>query len=127
MLHARKLFPLVILLLAGSILEKKSIAAELRIPRTISCSKGSVIIKQVAPAETYEQTKTAAFTLTVNGKSENATGIENGNFTKVTSKSWYVFGGTGGLTFAKNTSSADRVICTNSKYGITTPGFEVRF
>ena len=106
----------------------KCVAGELMIPRLISCSKGSVIINQISPADRYELTKTAAFTLTVNGRTENATGIENGNFTKVTSQTYYVFGGTGGLTFGINSSSSGRrAICTNSKYGNTSPGFEARF
>jgi len=105
----------------------KSVASEPRIPRVISCSEGSVIINQVSPAETYELTTAAAFTLTVNGTTENAIGIENGNSTKVTSQTYYVFGGTGGLTFARNKGSSGQAICTNSKYGETTPGFEARF
>jgi hypothetical protein len=121
---------LVLIAISGDV----SVARELRIPRiprVISCSKGSVIINQISPADTYEQTTAAAFTLTVNGTTENAIGIENGNFNKVTSKTYYVFGGTGGLTFARNSSPYSGVagvaICTNSKYGVTTPGFEFRF
>lgn len=127
MKHSFKLNLTSILLCLIAISGGKSVASDLRIPRVISCSEGSVIINQVSPAETYEQTTASAFTLTVNGITENAIGIENGNFTKVTSQTYYVFGGTGGLTFARNSGSLGRAICTNSKYGETTPGFEARF
>jgi hypothetical protein len=109
-------------------------ASELRIPRSISCAQGSVVINQISPAQTYEQTTTAAFTLTVNGSQEAATGIENGNTTNVTSSNYYVFSGPGGLTFARhkgkpyfgNDGNAE-VICTNSKYGDTSPGFDAQY
>jgi hypothetical protein len=113
---------LVLIAISGDV----SVANELKIPRVISCSEGRVIINQVSPADTYERTAAAAFTLTVNGTTENAIGISHGNYNKVTSKTYYVFLGTGGLTFARN-SSSERAICTNSKYGVTTPGFEARF
>lgn len=109
-------------------------AYELRIPRRISCSYGSVIINQVSPAQTYEKTTAAAFTLTVNGSQEAATGIESGNITNVTSRNYYIFSGTGGLTFARhrgrpyfgNDGNAE-VICTNSKYGDTSPEFDAQY
>ncbi len=109
-------------------------ANELRLPSKISCANGSVTIEQISPAKTYEQTTTAAFTLSVNGNSEAATGLQNGNVSKVASKSYYVFSGTGGLTFAShrgkpyfgNDGNA-KVICTNSKYGYITPGFDAKY
>tara|TARA_B100000073_G_scaffold58726_1_gene43639 strand:+ start:213 stop:593 length:381 start_codon:yes stop_codon:yes gene_type:complete len=126
MKHSIKLSGTSLLLCLLAISGHKCVAGELRIPRLISCSKGSVTINQISPADTYELTKTAAFRLTVNGTTENATGIENGNFTKVTSQTYYVYGGTGGLTFGRNSSSGRRAICTNSKYGKTTPGFRTK-
>jgi hypothetical protein len=113
---------LVLIAISGDV----SVANELMIPRVISCSEGRVIINQVSPADTYERTSAAAFTLTVNGTTENAIGIANGNYGKVTSKTYYVFRGTGGLTFARNSSSG-RAICTTQKHGVTTPGFEIRY
>ena len=77
-------------------------ANEIRIPRSISCSRGSVIITQTSPVQTYEQTSTAAFALSVNGSKEAATGMANGSISTVTSKNYYVFSGSGGLTFAKH-------------------------
>lgn len=108
-------------------------ANELMLPSKISCANGSVTITQRSPAQTYEQTTTAAFTLSVNGNSEAATGLMRGNVSKVVSKSYYVSGGTGGLTFAShrgkpyfgNDGNA-KVICTNSKYGSTTPEFDAK-
>ena len=105
-------------------------AQKLSVPSKISCKYGSILIRQVGPAETYDNTKTAAYTLTVNGIVENATGIESGNFTKVSSKNYYVSAGTGGLTFARHQGKPyfgkdgnAELICTNSKYGDTSPGF----
>lgn len=109
-------------------------ANELRLPNRISCANGSVTIEQTSPATTYEQTKTAAFTLIVNGFAEAATGLQNGNVTKITSKNYYVSRGTGGLTFARhkgkpyfgNDGNAE-LICTDSKYGEGSPGFSASY
>ncbi|MCP9783625.1 hypothetical protein KBY83_09905 [Cyanobium sp. WKJ7-Wakatipu] len=97
-------------------------ANEFRLPSRISCINGSVAIKQISPAQTYENTTTAGFTLTVGGVTEQATGIANGNYNKIESRGYYVFLGTGGLTFAKQ-DGINKAICTNSKYGNTTKGF----
>jgi len=109
-------------------------ANELRVPSRISCANGSVTLKQTSPATIYEQTTTAAFTLSVNGITEAATGLQNGNVTNVTSKNYYVFSGTGGLTFASHKGKAyfgndgnAKIICTNSKYGKTSPGFSASY
>ncbi len=96
----------------------------LYLPSSISCAYGSVSIRRTGPILEEGITRTAAYTLTVGGITEAATGIEHGNYSKVVSKTYYVFGGTGGLTFAKN--NAGKAICTNSKYGATSPGFEYK-
>ena len=110
-------------------------ANELRLPSKISCANGSVTIEQTSPAITeYEPTITAAFKLSVNGYTEAAAGYQNGNVTQVVSKNYYVFSGTGGLTFARhkgkpyfgNDGNAEE-ICTNSKYGEPSPGFSASY
>ena len=110
-------------------------ANELRLPTKISCANGSVIIEQTSPAITrYEPTITAAFKLSVNGYTEAAAGYQNGNVTQVVSKNYYVFSGTGGLTFAShkgkpyfgNDGNAE-LICTNSKYGEASLGFSTSY
>ena len=108
-----------------ALMQSQSVNAnEFRFPSRISCVNGSVAIKQLSPAQAYENTTTAAFTLTVGGVMEQATGISNGNYNKIESRSYYVFLGTGGLTFAKR-GGGDIAICTDSKYGNTTKGFKV--
>jgi len=103
--------------------QQSAFGNELNVPSKISCQFGSVIVKQISPVQTYELTKAAAYTLTVNGITEPASGLEYGNITTVLSKSYYVFTGTGGFTFAKNSDHHNKAICTNSKYGKPTPGF----
>ena len=112
------------LLFAAAILTgTEAFAKKLMIPSQISCKHGSVFIKQVGPTESFNNINAAAFTLTANGATESATGIESGNFTKVSGYRHYVFAGTGGLTFGKRSDKKNVVICTNSKYGTTSPEF----
>lgn len=93
------------------------------IPRSISCVSGSVKIKRVGPlASVNTNTTVAPYTLTVNGKSEPATGYFNGNDRRVEGSRYRIFSGTGGLTFAESGDNG-KLICSNSKYGDTTPGF----
>ena len=98
-------------------------AAPMVVLREISCNNGSLIIKQVGPTQSYGDTITAAFTIKSNGITEHATGIKNNNFFEVKSKTYYVYAGTGGLTFGKNGVPKKIVICTNSKYEQPSPGF----
>jgi hypothetical protein len=91
-------------------------AEKLLIPKMISCDKATIRIVQTTKTLSYDHVRAAAFTLTVNGITEPAIGIESGNSTKVESVNFYVYGGTGGLTFGNNNKQRD-VVCTNSKYG----------
>lgn len=95
------------------------------IPKSVSCVNGSVKIRRAGPlANINTDTTIAAYTLTVNGKSEPATGYFNGNDRRIEGTRYHIFSGTGGLTFAESGDNG-KLICSNSKYGNTTPGFKV--
>lgn len=94
------------------------------IPKSISCVNGSVKIRRVGPLVSVDtNTTVASYTLTVNGKSEPATGYFEGNNRRVEGTHYRIFSGTGGLTFAESGDNG-KLICSNSKYGNTTPGFK---
>ena len=95
------------------------------IPKSISCDNGSVKIRRVGPlASVNTNTTVASYTLTFNGKTEPATGYFEGNNRRVEGTHYRIFSGTGGLTFAESGDNG-KLICSNSKYGNTTPGFKV--
>jgi len=114
-------------LLLMALVQPAHASSSLLIPSAIACVNGSVAIRRTGPVLVEGNTRAAAYVLVVNGQTEAATGIEHGNYTKVVSRHYTVFGGTGGLSFSRNhANGTNQTICTNSKYGTTTPGFRSR-